>query len=310
MTQSRHHVVILPYFCEEEVDRYLRIADRLREFPRPGVGVDFLLAASPRASQSERLADGFRDLGNVVHFACPTQIFGYPEGPTAMFWDCMDYVAANYSHSDGFSLWLESDMAPVKPDWLDRLSDEWYGEDETPVMMGCFVPEVFKQRFFRKPKLLLGSHINGGACYSTDFALKIPAAARDGVFDVAVYQYALEIGRAKETTQIAFSTHERIRRDLIHPGKVLVHGFMQEKDRFIEQCVSPLTSVEQKTAFFHPIQDTIETARRKVRVWFVRRGHRAMLENLFLAQRKHQSTPTASPQPETEASVTTVKRVA
>lgn len=98
-----------------------------------------------------------------------------------MYWDAMQFIAENFAESDGFGLWLESDMAPVKPDWLDRLSAEWY-TDPPPLMMGCYVPDVYKHRLFRKPKLLLNAHINGGACYATDFAIRMPQEARDGVF--------------------------------------------------------------------------------------------------------------------------------
>jgi hypothetical protein len=289
MTNRKKHVVILPYFCDEEVDRYVQLSQLMQRFPAPSVEVDFLLASSPRAETSTELAKAYEPLGNVIPFACPTRIFGYPEGPTAMFWDCMDYMAQNYSGNDGFSLWLESDMAPAKPDWIDRLSDEWYSESQTPVMMGCYVPEVYKQRIFKQPKLLLEPHINGGACYSMDFASKMPAEAREGVFDMAVYKYATDVGRAKKTGQIAFSTQSRVRRDLVDDDKALLHGFMQEKDAFIDACVEPLTEQEIEAAKWNGIKDRIETAQRRLRVWVVRRGHKAMLENMFLAKQKYET---------------------
>jgi hypothetical protein len=289
MSTHKKHIIILPYFCQEEVDRYLQIAARLKTFPKSAVGCDFLLASSPRTETSQSLVEAFSELGTTIAFACPTQIFGYPEGPGAMFWDCMEFIEKNYQSNDGFSLWLESDMAPVKPDWLDRLSDEWYSESQTPVMMGCYVPEVYKYRIFKKPKLILHPHINGGACYSMDFAAQMPPEARKGVFDMAVYQYADQLGRAKFTRQIAFSTHDRVRRDIADPDKVLLHGFMQDKDRFINQCLTPLSEAERKRSGWNPLLDRLETAKRKLRVQFVRRGHRAMLENMFLAKQKFES---------------------
>ena len=238
MSNQKKHVVILPYFCQEEVDRYVKIAARIKTFPKPNVDCEFLLASSPRTETSQQLVDTYSELGPTTAFACPTQIFGYPEGPGAMFWDSMEFISKNYAGNDGFSLWLESDMAPIKPDWLDRLSEEWYSGNQTPIMMGCFVPEVYKYRYFKQPKLLLAPHINGGACYSMDFADAMPAEARTGVFDMAVYQYAQKLGRARFTKQIAFSAHSRVRRDIADQDKVLLHGFMQQKDRFIEQCVT------------------------------------------------------------------------
>ena len=47
MSNDRRNVVILPYFCEEEVTRYLKIADKLSTFSKPTESCEFLLAASP-----------------------------------------------------------------------------------------------------------------------------------------------------------------------------------------------------------------------------------------------------------------------
>jgi hypothetical protein len=289
MQNKKKHIVILPYFCQEEVERYLAIAERMKSFPTPNASCDFLLASSPRTETSEELVAAFSELGTTIAFACPTQIFGYPEGPGAMFWDCMEYINKNYEGNDGFSLWLESDMAPVKANWLDRLSAEWYSGGEVPVMMGCFVPEVYKHRLFKKRKLILHAHINGGACYSMDFANQMPDEARQGVFDMAVYQYAKQLDRARFTQQISFSTLGRVRRDVADSNKVLLHGFMQEKDAFIGECLKPMTAQELGQRSWHSILNKIETAQRKLRVQFVRKGHRAMLENMFLAKQKFES---------------------
>ncbi len=269
------------------------IANRLSQFPVPAGGYHFLLASSPKAETSAELIKAFSKIGNTIPYACPTQVFGYPEGPTAMFWDCMDFIAKNFSGQPGFSLWLESDMAPTQADWIDRLSAEWFaGTDSgqpTPIMMGCYVPEVYKHRLFKKRKLILHPHINGGACYALDFANQMPTEARNGVFDMAVFQYAQNLGRAKFTRQIAFSTAGRVRRDVQDPTKVLLHGFMQDKDRFIAGCLEPLTSREKKAATWHPVWDQLETLQRQIRVKFVRKGHRAMLENMFLAKQKFEA---------------------
>jgi len=237
MAKTRKHVIILPHFCEQEVDRYLQISEHLNSWRKPDVETDFLLAASPKRKPSERLAEAYSDLGNVIKFQCPTQIFGYPEGPTAMFWDCMEYVEQNYAGNDGFSLWLESDMCPTQPNWIDHLSDKWYEGSERPLMMGCYVPEVYKYRIFKKPKRILEPHINGGGCYAMNFASRMPEESRQGVFDMAVYHYAKELGLSRECRAISFSTNQRVRRDLLDSSKVLLHGFMQDKDKFIDGCL-------------------------------------------------------------------------
>ncbi len=301
MSDSNKHIIILPYFCEEEVVRYVQIAEKLKTFPQPTGGYNFLLASSPRTETSQTLIDTYSKIGTTIPFSCPTQVFGYPEGPSAMFWDCMDYLAAAFPGEDGFSLWLESDMAPTQRDWIDRLSEEWYApvESETsyesdsnhlPIMMGCFVPEVYKTRIFKKPKLILEPHINGGACYALDFAKYMPTEARNGVFDMAVYQHAAKLGRARFTRQIAFSTTKRVRRDLQDPTKVLLHGFMQEKDQFVSDCLEPLTRLEKKSAAWNPLWDQLETVQRQIRVKFFRKGRQAMLENMFLAKQKFEQS--------------------
>ena len=286
MPDRPQHTVILPYFCREEVDRYLQIAERLAQFPASKCEVTFLLASSPKTETDDELVAAYSKLGKTIAFACPTKIFGYPEGPGAMFWDCMEYLQANNDDGDGFSLWLESDMAPVKPDWIDRLSDEWYAGDETPIMMGCYVPEVYRHRILKRPKRILEAHINGGACYALDFASHMPPAAREGVFDMAVFQFAEKVGRARYTRQISFSTNQRVRRDVMDPNKVLLHGFMQEKDMFIKQCLAPITETEQSRASWNATLDRWEEFRRRVKVQFVRRGKHATLENMFLEKNR------------------------
>lgn len=292
MPSETKHVVILPHFCDEEVARYEKIAEKMVGWKRPDAKLEFLIAASPKRQPSKRLLEAFRPCGDVVPFQCPTQIFGYPEGPTAMFWDCMDFIAERHAGRQGFSLWLESDMCPTQSEWIDVLSRQWFERDadgQLPLMMGCFVPEVYKYRLFKKPKKILSSHINGGACYSLDFATQMPAEAREGVFDMSVFKYASDVGRARETRSICFSTLNRVRRDVANPDKVLLHGFMQEKDEFIEQSLLPLTDAEiDSQRVWNEIREHAETVKRKLRVLFVRKGREAMLENMFLAKQKYE----------------------
>ncbi|MEM7455121.1 MAG: hypothetical protein AAF456_12290 [Planctomycetota bacterium] len=294
MSDQKHHVIILPYYCQDEIDRYLKIARHLGGMARPKCSFSFLLAASPLADLSSELFHAFSAIAPTHQFKCPTQIFGYPEGPTAMYWDAMDYIADNFAEYRGFSLWLESDMCPVQEDWLDRLSDEWFDGNE-PVLMGCFVPEVFKHRIFRKPKKILDPHINGGACYSLDFAHCVPHELRDaGVFDMVVYQAATRIGEVRATDLISFATMDSVRRDIVANQKVLLHGFMQPKNQFIDECVRPLSAREKSTAGLVPVQAKMASIKRRVRTMFVRRGHKAMLENMLLAKERLDSTRRAA----------------
>ncbi len=281
------HVVILPYFCEEEIDRYLKIVAHMATFPKQKCEWQFLLAASPKIDPSPRLARACQKVAPTESFQCPSQIFGYPEGPTAMFWDSMEYLQ-NTPDDGGFGLWLESDMAPVKTNWMDRLDEEWRRGDP-PLLMGCYVPEVYKHRLLRRKKLLLEDHVNGGACYSKRFSQWMPAEAREGVFDVVVYKFAKKVGKVRATSLIDFSTHDRVRRDVMNTDKVLLHGFMQDKDRFVDQCLEPVSDRERRSAFLNPVLSSLETTRRRVRVWVVRRGREAMFENMLLAKERDES---------------------
>ena len=287
------HVVILPYFCDEEIQRYLKIIKRMEQFPQQECEWQFLLAASPRTKPSQILLEACQRVAPTESFQCPTQIFGYPEGPSAMFWDSMEYIQQNTPNDNGFALWFESDMAAVQPDWLDRLDAQW-NQGTPPLLMGCYVPEVYKQRLLRRKKLLLEDHVNGGACYAKHFAGCMPAEAREGVFDVVVYKFAKKLGQVKSTNLIDFSTNARVRRDLLDKNKVVLHGFMQEKNQFIDDCVTPLSDWETKNAFLNPLRDSIESSRRKLRVWMVRRGKQAMYENMLLAKQRDVSSRRAA----------------
>jgi hypothetical protein len=278
------HILVLPYFCDEEVVRYQSTVRSLQRLGPQRQRFEFLLAASPQTEVSRSLHEVCATIAPTTSFQCPTQVFGYPQGPTAMFWDCMEYVNRHKSDSPGFSLWLESDMAIVKPDWLDRLWAEWDMAWPSPLVMGCFVPDVYRWRLLKGRKHLLHAHINGGACYAKDFARRMPLDARQGVFDMAVYRHAAGQGAALPTDQIRFSTTARARRDMLDPGPVILHGFMQNKDHFIERCNAPITDRERASQRFGPLWNRWERARRSVRVLFIRRGPQAMFENMLLAQ--------------------------
>lgn len=274
------NIIIIPYFSEQEVDRYLRIADRLRTFAQQRAAYSFLLASSPKIEPSQRLYDCFSQIAPTTHFACPSQIFGYPQGPTAMFWDCMDHIAQHTPRDGGFSLWMESDMVPVKPDWIDRLADEWQSLQPSPLLMGCLVPRVMKKRFWRRPRLWIPEHINGGACYAKDFGEAMPKEAREGVFDLSVYAFAEKMGRAFGTQSIGFASVDRARLEISKPERVLLHGFMQDKDAFIQKCID--VSREEVESYQPPAPwvESLDHAYRRFKVRFVIRGHRAMLTAL------------------------------
>ncbi len=289
------NVVILPYYCDAEIARYLTIASCLYQLGSGKTDFAFLLAASPKIPICSRLHNAYSRIAPTTSFQCPTKVFGYPQGPTAMFWDCMDYVADEMNGRPGFSLWFESDMTVVKPNWMDRLNDEWLSTHRggSKLVMGNVVPDVYRHRLFRRRKRLLTAHVNGGACYAKDFARRMPAEARQGVFDMTIYQFAMAADGIQHTDQICFSTLERVHRDAADPIKVILHGYMQDKDLFVERCRTAVTQGQPRLSIFDPLAQRFETFRRRVRVRFVKRGPRAMLENVLLSQDRSRSRRTA-----------------
>lgn len=278
------HVVILPYYCDDEVGRYLKIADWISENCRLPLDCTFLLAASPRTTPSDRMLEAWTRIGPCQHLHCPTQTFGYPEGPTAMFWDSIDEVARSFS-GDGFALWMESDMVPARSDWLAVLTAEWDREPERPLLMGCYIPAVYRNRWPRPRKMVIAAHVNGGACYALDFARRIPPGARTGIFDLAVYDPARSVGPVVATESIGFSTLASVRSDVAGGRRAVLHGYLQDKDRFISEAARPVTTSERIWAGFLSGMGWWTALKRRTRIALIRKGPGITLERAILAQK-------------------------
>ncbi|WP_442507867.1 hypothetical protein SH528x_006807 [Novipirellula sp. SH528] len=243
------HTIILPYFSEAEVDRYERILDHMLTMDAPKCEFEFLLSASPRTEPNDRLMRSASRVAPSRHFHCPSQVFGYPFGATAMFWDSMRHVAQGSEGRNDFALWMESDMCPVKPNWLDRLDEQWQSSGDV-LLMGCEVPDVYRefQAKFRlhnpfrhrpiKRVKWISKHINGGACYRRDLVQQVSQEYQDGIFDVRLGDLLREHGGYSSTPSIAFSTLDRIDSDLQDPEKVLLHGYLQDKEAFLTACIT------------------------------------------------------------------------
>lgn len=288
---SNTYTIILPYYCQEEVDRYLRIADHLMELGAQETRYEFLLAASPKIRPNRDMEKRLSRIAPTTSFSCPTQIFGYPEGPTAMYWDCMDYLAENSSDDDqGFGLWLESDMIPVKPNWLDAIVSDWHSDSKTPWQMGALIPDVYKHRFLKRPRKWIAAHVNGGACYNRQFAKLIPESAKKEVFDVAIYQHVLAAGGLKATSTIALSTMQRCRADIVDDRRMLLHGFMQDKDDFVDKCRQPVTQDELQNYKNVGHYRAFAQAYERTKLMITGRGPEAMLNAMFLEIDKNEHT--------------------
>jgi hypothetical protein len=225
------HVITLPYYSEDEVRRYLWIADLLARFKtETTTALEFLICPARSIGLNQTLFQAFSGVSDVKVYQCTTDIVGYPQRATAMFWEIMEYIADAYPQDGGFVLWLESDMVPIREDWAQKLTSEWI---DTPnlILMG---PRI---REFRTRKGdVVPEHFNGGSCYSKDLVKYVPPEARRAYFDLELFSYVKRTSRFKPTSLFVLATYNEVP-DLIFGAKaVILHGYLQPKDKFVKRC--------------------------------------------------------------------------
>jgi hypothetical protein len=228
------HLIVIPYYCADEVRRYLWIADLLKQFtqaPGESIETEFLLAPAPSIDPSPTLFDVFSKISTVNIYKCKTEAVGYPQRATAMFWEIMEHIACAYPHDGGFVLWLESDMIPVRENWLNKLTAEWTSSSNL-ILMGSLMPE-----FRTREGYIVPEHINGGACYSKDFARYVPLEGRLAYFDLDLFSYAKATKRFKPSDLFILATYHEIPELILNSEAVVLHGYLQAKDKFIKKCV-------------------------------------------------------------------------
>lgn len=234
------HTIILPYHFDREVVEHQRVLRHVASMGCDGIDFRFLLVASHERCISDELHGAAAAIAPTQSFHCPTLAVGYPEGASGMFWDAMQWVDQN--RSDGFALWMESDMCPIVPDWLHRLDADWR-LCQGSLIMGCLVPAVHavrrKKSFYRRAKYLrVPQHINGGACYRHDFISHMPAECRGGAFDVEIARYLNPRGGYADTPAIRLATTFEVTSGQLSPETAVVHGFLQNRDEFLGACIN------------------------------------------------------------------------
>lgn len=235
------HLIIIPYFQEEEVGIFLKISDFLFSLSQSRTPFRFLLANRDSISASLELQQRFSRIAPVDVFTSHVRAQGYPEGIDAFFWDVMDHVAKMAQIDGGFALWLEPDMIPVGPGWLDRLHAEW---EESPdiLVMGQFFPGVY----LRRENHLTYPHINGGACYAKDLSRQIPRQYRRRYFDEAIFPFLKKTGRYRISTLFKFSHMLSLADDVRSGRYAVLNGFRQDKQEFISEAIRILTTPENE----------------------------------------------------------------
>jgi len=249
------HLVVLPYYCNAEIDRFKRLAHIWRTLPQTNIEYEFLLSSRHDIEPSQELEQAYSRIRPTRSMRCSTVGKGHrrshasnmttPIGPSAMFWDTLRHVNDNYAKDGGFVLWFESDMLPLTSSWLEVLEREW--KDGDHVIMGTMV---------RGKKVR--EHINGGACYCKDFYAKFPDHAIDlsRNFDNQIFPYLKDHYAYKAIDQIMF-LHNTITLKKMPPENiVLLHG-IKDYSAYLYLCkkMNMKLSLQVKLNLF--FQDTI-----------------------------------------------------
>jgi hypothetical protein len=241
------HIIAIPYYSEDEVRRYLRIADLLKKFKSETTALEFLLCPAPSIVSNRRLFDDFSEVSPVKVYQCTTEIVGYPQRPTAMFWEIMEYIAGAFPQDGGFVLWLESDMVPIRENWAHKLISEWT-DSPNLILMGPLMPE-----FRTRKGNVIPEHINGGSCYSKDLVKHVPLEARRAYFDLELFSYVKATTRFKPSDSFVLATYHDVPELIFASKAVILHGYLQPKDKFVKRCVDLVKqpqSVERKMSWF------------------------------------------------------------
>lgn len=234
------HIFILPYYCESEVRIFLDIADIWEELTSSDVAYSFLLCSRFDCPPSEELKKRFSKIGPTVAFQSTTvgKGIGKPdpgyevEGPSAMFWDAIDFVNSNYKKDGGFAFWFEADMVPLKSDWVAQLHQEWLQDDHD--ILGVLIDQQWGKKFHPGGAFNDNSHMNGGACYRKDFITKIDLDEIDmqKSWDFVLSDHLLNNKlNCKHTNLIEFYYHRQHLDVQLGDNCVLLHGVKDDSAR-------------------------------------------------------------------------------
>jgi hypothetical protein len=241
------HIVVVPYYCADEVRRYLWIADLLKAFSetRSIIHTEFLLSPAASVGLDHSLFEAFSKLSAVNVYKCKTTAIGYPERPSAMFWEIMEFISRAYPADGGFVLWLESDMVPVRENWVDKLTAEWTSRPDL-LLMGPLISQFRTRKGDTVPE-----HINGGSCYSKDLARHLPATCRESYFDLALFPYVKATNRFRPSESFVLATCRAIPELILNSEAIILHGYLQPKDEFVRTCVEIVR--RQKEGWFQKL---------------------------------------------------------
>lgn len=233
-TRAMEHIVILPYYSRTELERFARLAGIWRRLDPGRVRYRFLLSSrfdAPAAPQS--LLNELAGLAPLELHSCTTPETQFPNSASAMFFDTMEHVRRSARRDGGFALWIEADMVPLRPKWLEDFEAEWRTGHYT--LMGRYM------RWHDVPE-----HINGGACYTKDFARVVPRNIAGG-WDVTCYPFVQRFGMARRTELIDFRYLSPTLASAPRSGAAIIHGVKDNSvfdyvERSLQQGRQPVFS--------------------------------------------------------------------
>jgi len=233
------NIIVLPYASDTEIRRFLKIGYFLRRRDKNRCHFEFLLVNKNTVKPDKELAAVLNDLAPVRCYEPETVLNSYPEGPDEVFWKAMEYVSKVYEKDGGFALWLESDMLPKVPDWVDRLEREWKAYPGI-LIMGLY----FSQKYLIKTGDRIAEHINGGACYSKDIFMAVPSLYKGKYFDVSLFPFIKKTKKFHASWLFRYSHMHSLLDDIQDNRAVILHGYRQDKEKFISKAIEIIESPE------------------------------------------------------------------
>ena len=230
------HIILLHYYCEAEIERYLQIAEFLREYSRCRADYEFLLLAASCISPSQVLQDAYSKIAPAKTLSGQKTMNGHLAGANAAFWEGMEYINNNYEKDGGFVFWLESDMLPIKKNWVDLLELEWKKHPGI-LVMGLYIPWLIDPRVECN---LITPHINGGGCYVKYLDSIIPISYKNPAFDMHLSRYAMKVRKFHKSGQFVFTDKYELCYDISNPKITILHGLEQDHNQFISGTINLL----------------------------------------------------------------------
>jgi hypothetical protein len=197
MVKPHKNIIVLPYWCQAELDRYEQIAKNWSRLTQnvSDIEVCFLLLARWDAPDGTYLLKTFGYHGETKLHRCRKPKFESRGRPTRhrvvkhMFVQAFSCVETLYTDFKGFVFWMEHDVMFTDVNWLNLLNTNWFSfrdKNDRIVLMGHYVNKDNMPHILdTNSNLKIPEHINGVACYSPSILKYI----RDTNFMVSDYSF-------------------------------------------------------------------------------------------------------------------------